>query len=216
MKNSKQMEIRKILTILSKKSKLSMLGQLSRSTPFYILISTVLSARNRDDQTIKSVRLLFARYKTPKDIAGAPLSALEPLLRYTGFYRTKARRIKELSQRLIDEFNGKVPDNYEGLLGLPGVGRKTAGCVLVYAFRKPAIPVDTHVHRISNRLGWVKTKNPLKTEEALLKIVPEKYWALVNEALVIHGQTICKPITPLCSRCPVEKYCQKVGVRRFS
>ncbi|MBN1793226.1 endonuclease III [Candidatus Woesearchaeota archaeon] len=209
-------EERKIIAViktLSRNSKLSMLAQFSKNTPFYILISTVLSARNRDDQTIKSVKKLFARYKTPKGIAGAPISALEPLLKETGFYHTKARRIKELSQMLLDEYDGKVPEDMDELVKLPGVGRKTAGCVLVYAFEKPAIPVDTHVHRISNRLGWIKTKSPLKTEEALIKIVPRKYWILVNEVLVIHGQTTCKPMTPLCSKCPVNRYCGRVGVK---
>lgn len=214
MSSSKGSEITKVLKILSRKSRQSMLGELHQESPFYILISTVLSARNRDDQTIKAVRLLFAKYKTPEEIAKAPLSKLEPLLKLTGFYKTKSQRIKDLSQKLLDEFDGKVPDNYDDLVSLPGVGRKTAGCVLVYAFGKPAIPVDTHVHRISNRLGWVKTKNPLKTEEALLKVVPKNEWALVNEAFVIHGQTTCKPITPLCSSCPVERYCKKAGVKK--
>jgi endonuclease III len=216
MKNIEKSSVVKVISLLSRKSRLSMLGQFARETPFYILISTVLSARNRDDQTIKAVRKLFAKFKTPKEISGAPLKELEPLLKQAGFYRTKARRVKELSQMLLDEFDGKVPDHYEDLLRLPGVGRKTAGCVLVYAFRKPAIPVDTHVHRISNRLGWVKTKTPEKTEEALLKIVPRKYWILVNEVLVIHGQTICLPITPKCSICPVARYCRKVGIKKHS
>ncbi|MBN2142550.1 endonuclease III [Candidatus Woesearchaeota archaeon] len=204
--------IPKVISILSRKSKLSMLGQFSKNTPFYILISTVLSARNRDEMTIVAVKKLFSKYKTPKQIAGAPLSALEPLIKQSGFYKTKARRIKELSQRLLDEYHGKVPDDMDRLVSLPGVGRKTAGCVLVYAFEKPAIPVDTHVHRISNRLGWVKTKNPLKTEEALIRIVPRRYWVLVNEVLVIHGQTTCKPIRPKCGECPVRKYCKRMGV----
>ena len=149
-------------------------------------------------------RILPIHFKDDRTLVGDDLGRREPDLA-TG---------KELSQMLLDEYNGKVPSNYEGLVRLPGVGRKTAGCVLVYAFRKPAIPVDTHVHRVSNRLGWVKTKSPLKTEEELLKVVPRKYWFMVNEAFVIHGQTTCKPITPLCSKCPVEKYCKKAGVKK--
>jgi endonuclease III len=196
------------IRILKKKSAISMLGQFSREEPFYVLISTVLSARNRDEMTVKAVKKLFGKYRTPKQIAAAPVKKLEPLIKQSGFYRTKARRIKELSQVLLDKYDGQVPDDFDKLVELPGVGRKTAGCVMVYAFGKPAIPVDVHVNRISNRLGWVKTKTPEKTEQALMKIIPRKYWIDVNEVLVIHGQTICKPITPLCDKCPVTKYCE--------
>ncbi|MFH0870260.1 MAG: endonuclease III [archaeon] len=206
-------EIIAVIRALKQKSKESMLGQFSREDPYYVLISTVLSARNRDEMTIKAVRKLFSKYKTPKQIAAAPLRKLEPLIKQSGFYRTKARRIKELSQVLLDRYNGKVPDDFDKLVELPGVGRKTAGCVMVYAFGKPAIPVDTHVHRISNRLGWVKTKTPEKTEQALMKIVPRRYWIDVNEVLVIHGQTICKPITPLCEKCKIARHCAYFSMR---
>ena len=197
----------KAISILKEKSKLSMLGEFSEEDPFYVLISTVLSARNRDEMTIKAVQKLFAKYKTPKEIANAPIGKLEPLIRQSGFYKTKARRIKEISRILLEKYKGKVPDDFDKLIALPGVGRKTAGCVLVYAFGKPAIPVDTHVHRISNRLGWVKTKTREETEQELMKIIPKKYWLDVNEVLVIHGQTVCKPIRPWCEKCNITKYC---------
>lgn len=199
--------ISEIIRILKEKSSLSMLGQFSKEDPYYVLISTVLSARNRDDMTMKAVKKLFSKYKSPKQIAAAPVKKLEPLIKQSGFYKTKARRIKELSRVLLEKYNGKVPDDFDKLLELPGVGRKTAGCVLVYAFGKPAIPVDVHVNRISNRLGWVKTKTPEKTEQALMKIVPRRYWIFVNEVLVIHGQTICKPIRPLCEKCKISRHC---------
>jgi endonuclease-3 len=200
-------DIIKAIIILKEKSKLSMLGEFSEEDPFYVLISTVLSARNRDEMTIKAVKKLFAKYKTPKEIANAPVSKLEPLIRQSGFYKTKARRIKEISRILLEKYKGKVPDDFGKLIELPGVGRKTAGCVLVYAFGKPAIPVDTHVHRISNRLGWVKTKTGEETEQELMRIIPKKYWLDVNEALVIHGQTVCKPIRPWCHECKITRYC---------
>ncbi len=194
----------------------SMLGSLGQKTPFYILISTVLSARNRDEQTKKAVSRLFSRYSTPKQIATASIRELERLIKPSGIFRVKARRIKEISQQILDNHKGDVPDSMDGLVSLPGVGRKTAGCVLVYAYNKPAIPVDTHVHRISNRLGWVRTRMPEQTEQELMKIVPKRYWLLVNEVFVLHGQQICRPIVPMCSRCPVFAYCKRVGVRQHS
>ncbi|HHE36499.1 MAG TPA: endonuclease III [Candidatus Woesearchaeota archaeon] len=206
-------DIIRVIQILKKKSEVSMLGSFSEHKPFYILISTVLSARNKDDMTIRATKKLFAKYKTPGQIAKAPLTKLEPLIKESGFYKTKAKRIKEISRIILEEYNGRVPPNFDKLLSLPGVGRKTAGCVMVYAFNKPALPVDTHVHRVSNRLGWVKTKTPERTEQALAKIIPTKYWADVNEVLVVHGQTICTPISPFCSKCGVRKYCARRGVK---
>lgn len=203
-----------VIKILKKKSKVSMLGQFSKNSPFYVLISTVLSARNRDEMTLKATKKLFAKYKTPKQIAEAPLKKIEPLIKQSGFYKTKAKRIKEISKIILKKYKSKVPANFEDLLQLPGVGRKTAGCVMVYAFGKHAIPVDTHVHRISNRLGWVKTNTPEKTELALIKLIPRKYWLDVNEVLVIHGQTVCKPILPLCNECAVRNYCKRIGVKK--
>ncbi len=207
-KMANKKNIVKIIKVLKEKSEVSMLGNFSRNKPFYILISTVLSARNKDEMTIIATKKLFSKYKTPKQIAQAPLRKLEPLIKQSGFYKTKAKRIKEISKILLEKYKGKVPSDFDKLISLPGVGRKTAGCVVVYAFNKPAIPVDTHVHRVSNRLGWVKTKTPEQTEQELMKIIPRKYWLDVNEVLVIHGQTVCKPITPLCNQCKITNYCR--------
>lgn len=200
-----------VLNILKKQYKgKTMLGSFTDKSPFQILIATALSARSRDEQTIKVVEKLFPLFPTPEKLAKADITLLEKLVKKTGFYHVKARRIKELSQFLVDNHDGIVPDIMDKLVALPGVGRKTAGCVLVYAFKKPAIPVDTHVHRISNRLGWVNTKQPEETEQELMRIVPKQYWTLVNEVFVLHGQNICKPITPYCGNCPVKKYCKKI------
>lgn len=209
-----QKKIIKIIQILKEKSKLSMLGEFSREDPFYVLISTVLSARNKDEMTIKATQKLFSRYKTPRQIANAPIKKLEPLIKQSGFYKTKARRIKEISRILLEKYKGRVPDDFDKLIELPGVGRKTAGCVMVYAFNKPAIPVDTHVHRIGNRLGLVRTKKRDQTEQELMRIIPKKYWLDVNEVLVIHGQTVCAPISPFCSKCKIRKYCPRIGVTK--
>jgi len=205
MKTTRQIE--NIIKMLAKANKVSMLGSFSNESPFYVLISTVLSQRNRDEMTMLVTRKLFSKYKTPQQLAKANIKDIEKLIKQSGFYHTKAKRIKEISRILLEKYKGKVPDNEEELLKLPGVGRKTAGCVLVYAYGKQAIPVDTHVHRISNRLGLVNTKKREDTEFELMKIVPKRLWKHVNEVLVVHGQTICRPINPKCSECPITKYC---------
>jgi len=176
--------------------------------PFSILIGTILSARTRDENTAKVVKKLFAKYKSSESLAKAKIRDVEKLIKSIGFYHVKAKRIVEVSSIIQSEFNGKVPDNFDDLLGLPGVGRKTANCVLVYAFDKPAIPVDIHVHRISNRLGLVETKTPEETELELMKIIPKKYWLEINETFVMYGQNICKPISPLCTICGIKKDCK--------
>ncbi len=206
--------ISSVIRLLRKQQGISMLGQFSKNSPFYILISTILSARNRDEMTIIAAKTLFAKYKTPTQLASAPLKDVEKRIKKSGFYKTKARRVKEVSKILLDKYNGNVPDTMEELVSLPGVGRKTAGCVLVYAFRKDAIPVDTHVFKISNRLGWAKTKTPEQTEAILMKNIPKKYWQDVNELLVVHGQSICTPISPKCSECPIGKLCPRKGVKK--
>ena len=132
---------------------------------------------------------------------------MEAMIKPAGFYRQKAKRIKEVSQIILNIYNGKVPNNFDDLISLPGVGRKTANCVIVYGFGEPAIPVDTHVHRISNRLGLVNTKNPTETEIQLMDLIPKKYWIDINELLVRFGQDICKPIGPKCKECPIIEYC---------
>ncbi len=177
------------------------------ANPFKILIGTILSQRTRDQNTEKAVNQLFSFYKNASELARGNLKTIEKLIKPAGFYRVKARRIKEVSKIIINKYDGKVPDNLDQLLSLPSVGRKTANCVLVYGFKKPAIPVDTHVHRISNRLGLVKTKSPIETEFALSKIFNKKFWVEVNESFVKFGQIICKPVNPKCDICKLRKKC---------
>ncbi|MCE5213573.1 MAG: endonuclease III [Methanobacterium sp.] len=176
--------------------------------PYRVLIRTILSQRTRDENTDQASKRLFSKYKNVKEVASADVVDLEELVRPAGFYHVKARRIKEVSQIILDEYQGIVPHTVEELLTLPGVGRKTANCLLVYGFGKPAICVDVHVHRISNRMGLVVTKNPDQTEVELMKIVPRKYWLEINDLLVQFGQTICKPISPLHEICPVSEFCK--------
>ena len=175
--------------------------------PFSILIGTILSARTRDENTTKIVKILFSKYKNAKQLANARLKDIEKIIKPIGFYHVKAKRIIEVAKIINSKYNGIVPDDLEKLVSLPGVGRKTANCVLVYAFEKPAIPVDIHVHRISNRLGLVKTKTPEETEFQLMKKIPQKYWLDINDTFVMYGQNICKPISPMCSVCKIKKEC---------
>ena len=175
--------------------------------PYRVLIRTILSQRTRDQNTDLASKQLFSQYKTMTDIANADPAQLESLIRPAGFYHVKARRIVEVSRKLLNEFKGKVPSTTKGLLELPGVGRKTANCVLVYGFQKPAIPVDVHVHRISNRLGLVNTEKPEETEKELEKIVPKEYWIDLNDLMVQFGQTICRPQSPLHEECPLQDCC---------
>jgi endonuclease-3 len=179
----------------------------SRDDPFQVLISTVLSQRTRDENTERASEKLFSKYKTPKQLSQAPLEKLYPLIKESGFYMTKAKRIKEISRILEEKYGGKVPRDFGELVSLPGVGRKTANCVLVYAYRLPAIPVDTHVHRISNRIGFVKTRIPEQTESELVKIIPRKYWVDFNELFVKFGQRTCQPVRPRCWECPIVRQC---------
>ena len=175
---------------------------------FQILVGTVLSQRTKDANTERAATQLFAKYKTAKQIADAPISEIRKLIRPSGFYRVKAKHIKELCKILVERYNEKVPQRREELMQLPGVGAKTSGIVLVYGFGIPeAIPVDVHVHRISNRIGLVKTKKPEDTEIELMKIVPKKSWIELNELFVIFGQNICVARNPKCWECPITKHC---------
>ncbi len=175
--------------------------------PFSILIGTILSARTKDENTAKVVRALFARYRNARELAGAKIGDVERIIRPIGFYRVKARRIVEVAKIVDSEYGGVVPEDIDKLVGMPGVGRKTANCVLVYAFEKPAIPVDIHVHRISNRLGLVETKTPEETEQALMELVPRRHWLRINDTFVMYGQNICKPVSPMCGVCQIRAEC---------
>lgn len=176
--------------------------------PFKILIGTILSARSRDENTTKVVNSLFATYRTPEELASADLGDIKKLIHSIGFYNVKAARIKQVAQVIVEKFGGAVPSDIDRLLELPGVGRKTANCVLVYAFDKPAIPVDIHVHRISNRLGLVETKTPEQTEEELRRTVDKKLWTKVNDTFVMYGQNICLPVKPNCRVCDLKNTCR--------
>lgn len=179
--------------------------------PYKILIGTILSARTRDETTAQVIKMLFSEFKNPDELSRADLKDIKKLIQKIGFYNVKATRIKEVSKILVEKYNGKVPSNLEDLLTFPGVGRKTANCVLVYGFRKPAIPVDIHVHRISNRLGIVNTKKPEETEIDLQKSIDSRYWIGINETFVTFGQNICLPIKPKCNLCHLTKICKYYG-----
>lgn len=182
--------------------------------PFLILISCLLSLRTKDTTTLPICLTLFQQLKTPSDFIAIPLKKLEDLIYPVGFYRRKAATLKKISATLQNQYDSKVPANKKDLLSLPGVGLKTANLVLGEGFGIPAICVDTHVHRISNRLGLVKTETPEQTEEALQKILPKKYWVEYNRLLVMWGQNICVPISPKCSECPIFNLCSRVGVTK--
>jgi len=176
--------------------------------PFRILIGTILSQRTRDEKTTLATERLFGRFKGPEDLAKAKVSEVRELIRPAGFYNMKSKSIIKVAKQLVEEFGGEVPSDIDALMSLPSVGRKTANCVLVYGFDKPAIPVDTHVHRISNRLGLVETKTPEETEAELVKTVPKRYWLELNDLFVRFGQTTCKPIGPRCGECTLRARCR--------
>jgi endonuclease III len=176
--------------------------------PFKILIGTILSSRTRDENTTKVVKTLFKRYRNAKELAEGNIEEVKQIVHSIGFYNVKAKRIIEVSQLIVKRFDGKVPNSIEKLLELPGVGRKTANCVLVYGFGIPAIPVDIHVHRISNRIGLVNTKTPEKTEIELNNIINKKYWLRLNNIFVMYGQNICLPMAPKCELCELKKMCK--------
>ena len=177
-----------------------------------MLVACILSLRTQDRTTGPAAARLFAVADTPAAMLALPARQIERLIYPVGFYRTKARVIRGLCRDLLERFDGRVPDDIDALLTLNGVGRKTANLVVTMGFGKPGICVDTHVHRISNRLGWVATKTPDETERALRRVLPRRFWIPINETLVRHGQAVCKPISPLCSACTVSPRCARVGV----
>lgn len=184
----------------------------SSQNPFKVLISCILSLRTQDATTAKASARLFALADTPEKTIKLSTKKIERAIYPVGFYRTKARNIRDICRTLITKHAGKVPDEIDELLKLKGVGRKTANLVVTLGYRKPGICVDTHVHRISNRWGYVRTKNPKETEFALREKLPAQYWIEYNDLLVTFGQQLCRPISPRCSDCPLEEYCDKVGV----
>ena len=181
---------------------------------FKILIACLLSLRTRDENTEKVSKALFAIADTPEKISKLPTKKLEKLIFSSGHYKKKAKTLKHVSKILIEKYQGKVPNKKEELLSIKGIGPKTANIVLAFAFEKNVLPIDTHCHRIPNRLGWVKTKTPEQTEKELIKILLKKYWKEFNGIFVLFGRTICQPISPWCSKCPIEKYCPKINVKK--
>lgn len=213
-----QKNIIHILEILSEKFPSNQKTTLNRmrSNPeaFKILISCLLSLRARDENTEKVSRQLFEVISTPEEISKMPTEKLEKLIYSSGHYKKKTQVLKNVSKEIIERFNSQVPKTKEELLSIKGIGPKTANIVLAFAFGESVIPVDTHCHRIPNRLGWVQTKTPEKTEQELNKIIPKKYWNEFNAIFVQFGREICQPVSPWCSKCPIEKFCPRIGVER--
>lgn len=215
----KDRDIEKIIEILRESVKewkqpvVTQIAERDRD-PFRILISTILSLRTKDEVTKIASERLFSLARTPEEMLRLEEEEIERAIYPVGFYRNKAKTIKEICKVLIERYNGRVPDDIDELLKLKGVGRKTANLVITLGYNKPGICVDTHVHRISNRLGYVKTKTPEETEFALRGKLPKEYWIEFNDLLVTLGQTICHPVSPRCSICSISGYCDRVGVKR--
>jgi len=209
----------KILKILKKEyskyqTPVSTYFQNTTKDPFKVLISTILSARAKDIQTEKVSKELFKITNTPQKIAKLNNKKLQKIIYSIGFYKTKSKRVKEASQYLIKNHNGKVPNTLEELMKIPGVGRKVANIILAECFNIPAIAVDTHCMTLANRLGFVKGRNPLKIEKSLENLFPKNQWRYINRSIVVHGQNICTPMSPKCSICPISQLCPKIGVKK--
>ena len=186
-----------------------------KSEPLHVLIATMLSAQTKDAVTFEASTRLFTRAPTPRALARMPVREIQQLIYPVSFYRTKARHVRETCRQLLERFGGRVPTTMTDLLTLPGVGRKTANLVLIVAHQSASnICVDTHVHRISNRLGWVKTRTPEQTEQALYAVAPRRWWSSINMYLVTWGQNVCRPVYPVCGRCEVSDLCPRLGVTR--
>lgn len=217
--NSNLVEINKIIEILRESvatMKVPIVTEISQhqQSPFEVLVATVLSLRTKDDVTRSASKRLFERASTPAGLLALGESQIAETIFPVGFYKTKAKTLINICKKLLDDNNGEVPDEIDELLKLKGVGRKTANLVMTLGFGKLGVCVDTHVHRISNRFGYVETKTPEQTEMALRAKLPMEYWIEYNDLLVTWGQNICKPISPLCSKCAVNIYCKRVGVTK--
>jgi len=216
LKYNSQTNIKKIMKILKSNypstEKTTLNRMRSNPEAFRILISCLLSLRTQDKNTEIASRRLFEVANTPQEIIDLPIKQLEKLIFSSGYYKNKARTLKHVSEVILKYYNGKVPNTREELMSINGIGPKTANIVLAFAYGKNVLPIDTHCHRIPNRLGWIETKKPEQTEEELEKILPKAYWRDFNAIFVQFGKTICVSISPKCSICPVNKYCKKVGV----
>lgn len=220
MNQDGEIDIRAIVTILREKVPqfdVPIVTEISRGRrdPFEVLVGTVLSLRTKDEVTREAAKRLLAEANNCFALLVLPEKRIEELIYPVGFYKNKARTLKGICADLVNRFNGRVPDELDDLLSLKGVGRKTANLVLTLGFSKPGICVDTHVHRVSNRLGYVNTKTPEETEMALRNKLPLEYWLEYNDLLVTWGQNVCRPISPFCSRCAIRMHCRRVGVTRY-
>lgn len=216
----KSSNIPKIMNLLkkhfnyTKRTTLNRMRGEKKPDAFKILISCLISLRTKDEITERISRELFKIADTPNKIAIISTEKLEKIVFSSGHYKKKTQTLKHVSKEILERFNGKVPSDKEELMSIKGIGPKTANIVLNFAFGKQVLPIDTHCHRVPNRLGWVKTKTPEQTEKELEKILPKKYWNEFNGIFVLFGRTICVPISPFCSKCPIEKYCPKINVKK--
>ena len=214
----KDRDIHEVISILEDETSkwtetaLTAVAEQTRRDPFRILIGTVLSLRTKDETTAAACERLFALAEEPEAMAALPEESVDRAIYPVGFHATKARNILEICRILVNEYQGIVPDDIDTLITLPGVGRKTANLVVTIGYGKPGICVDVHVHRISNRWGYIATKNPDRSEFALREKLPSEYWIRYNDLLVMYGQNLCKPVSPFCSRCRLSSFCDRVGV----
>ena len=215
---NQQEKISKVMDLLAAhfdyKDRTTLNRMREKPNAFKILIACLLSLRTRDKNTEKTSKALFAVAETPEKIAKLKIKKLEKIIFSSGHYKKKARTLQHVSKVILTEYGGKVPDDKEKLMAIKGIGPKTANIVLAFAYGKEVLPIDVHCHRIPNRLGWISTKKPEQTEKALELILPRKYWPEFNALFVLFGQTICQPISPKCSECPVREYCPRIGVTR--
>ena len=182
--------------------------------PWAVLVSTILSLRTKDEVTLEASKRLLEKAPDPAALSAMKEEEVAALAYPAGFYRNKAASLKKIAVILLEQYSGKVPADMDNLLALPGVGRKTANLVLIEAFGKPGVCVDIHVHRITNRMGWLRTKTPDETEMVLREILPKKYWNSINALLVLYGQKLCRPVSPFCSLCVIKKHCKRTNVQR--
>ena len=214
----KDRDIHEVISILEDETSkwtetaLTAVAEQTRRDPFRILIGTVLSLRTKDETTAAACERLFALAEEPEAMAALPEESVDRAIYPVGFHATKARNILEICRILVNEYQGIVPDDIDTLITLPGVGRKTANLVVTIGYGKPGICVDVHVHRISNRWGYIATKNPYRSEFALREKLPSEYWIRYNDLLVMYGQNLCKPVSPFCSRCRLSSFCDRVDV----
>ena len=215
MKDSQIHEVIEKLTVAAREWNVPIVTDITRRRrdPFKVLIATVLSLRTKDETTAEAAERLFTDAATPQKMIRLGAERIAALIYPVGFYKTKARNILDICQRLVDQYKGRVPDDLEQLLKFRGVGRKTANLVVTLGYGKPGICVDTHVHRISNRLGYVRTRTPEQTEFALREKLPARYWIVFNDLMVAFGQNMCKPISPFCSKCTLNHLCARTGVK---